>query len=385
MNVHEFQAKEILSSFNLKVPRGRVVTSADEAFDAARSLGGVVAVKAQIHAGGRGKAGGVKIAQSPSEAEQIAGSMLGTALVTHQTGPEGRVVHRLLIEERVSIVRELYLGLVIDRSAKRPVLMASAEGGVEIEEVARSDPDLILRERIHPAFGLQAYQARNIACGLELDVKLGRQAYRFMNALYTAFRETDASLAEINPLVLTEENELIALDAKMNFDDNALYRQRLVAEMRDYGEEDPLEIRASRYGLNYIKLDGNVGCMVNGAGLAMATMDIIKLAGGEPANFLDVGGGASVEQVKNAFQILISDEGVKAVLINIFGGIMRCDVVASGVVEAATDVGVNTPVVVRLEGTNVEKGREILRDSGLDFEVAGSMEDAAEKVCRLAS
>ena len=385
MNVHEFQAKEILSSFNLKVPRGRVVTSADEAFDAARSLGGVVAVKAQIHAGGRGKAGGVKIAQSPSEAEQIAGSMLGTALVTHQTGPEGRVVHRLLIEERVSIVRELYLGLVIDRSAKRPVLMASAEGGVEIEEVARSDPDLILRERIHPAFGLQAYQARNIACGLELDVKLGRQAYRFMNALYTAFRETDASLAEINPLVLTEENELIALDAKMNFDDNALYRQRLVAEMRDYGEEDPLEIRASRYGLNYIKLDGNVGCMVNGAGLAMATMDIIKLAGGEPANFLDVGGGASVEQVKNAFQILISDEGVKAVLINIFGGIMRCDVVASGVVEAARDVGVNTPVVVRLEGTNVEKGREILRDSGLDFEVAGSMEDAAEKVCRLAS
>ena len=385
MNVHEFQAKEILSSFNLKVPRGRVVTSADEAFDAARSLGGVVAVKAQIHAGGRGKAGGVKIAQSPSEAEQIAGSMLGTALVTHQTGPEGRVVHRLLIEEGVSIVRELYLGLVIDRSAKRPVLMASAEGGVEIEEVVRSDPDLILRERIHPAFGLQAYQARNIASGLELDVKLGRQAYRFMNALYTAFRETDASLAEINPLVLTEENELIALDAKMNFDDNALYRQRLVAEMRDYGEEDPLEIRASRYGLNYIKLDGNVGCMVNGAGLAMATMDIIKLAGGEPANFLDVGGGASVEQVKNAFQILISDEGVKAVLINIFGGIMRCDVVASGVVEAARDVGVNTPVVVRLEGTNVEKGREILRDSGLDFEVAGSMEDAAEKVCRLAS
>ena len=385
MNVHEFQAKEILSSFHVKVPRGRVVTSADEAFDAARSLGGVVAVKAQIHAGGRGKAGGVKIAQSPSEAEQIAGSMLGTALVTHQTGPEGRVVHRLLIEEGVSIVRELYLGLVIDRSAKKPVLMASGEGGVEIEEVARSDPDLILRERIHPAFGLQAYQARNIASGLELDVKLGRQAYRFMNALYTAFRETDASLAEINPLVLTEENELIALDAKMNFDDNALYRQRLVAEMRDYGEEDPLEIRASRYGLNYIKLDGNVGCMVNGAGLAMATMDIIKLAGGEPANFLDVGGGASVEQVKNAFQILISDEGVKAVLINIFGGIMRCDVVASGVVEAARDVGVNTPVVVRLEGTNVEKGREILRESSLDFEVAGSMEDAAEKVCRLAS
>ena len=385
MNVHEFQAKEILSAFQVKVPRGRVVTSADEVFDAARSLGGVVAVKAQIHAGGRGKGGGVRIARSPSEAEQIAASMLGTTLVTQQTGPEGRVVRRLLIEEGLSIVRELYLGLAIDRSGKRPVLMASGEGGVEIEEVARRDPGLILRERIHPAFGLQAYQARNIAYGLELDVKLGRQAYAFMNALYTAFRETDASLAEINPLVLTEENELVALDAKMNFDDNALYRQELVAKMRDYAEEDALEIRASRYGLNYIKLDGNVGCMVNGAGLAMATMDIIKLAGGEPANFLDVGGGASVEQVKNAFQILISDEGVKAVLINIFGGIMRCDVVASGVVEAARDVGVDTPVVVRLEGTNVEKGREILRDSSLDFEVADSMEDAAERVCRLAS
>ena len=385
MNVHEFQAKEILSSFQVKVPRGRVVTWADEVFDAARSLGGVVAVKAQIHAGGRGKGGGVRIARSPSEAEQIAASMLGTTLVTQQTGPEGRVVRRLLIEEGLSIVRELYLGLAIDRSGKRPVLMASGEGGVEIEEVARRDPGLILRERIHPAFGLQAYQARNIAYGLELDVKLGRQAYAFMNALYTAFRETDASLAEINPLVLTEENELVALDAKMNFDDNALYRQELVAKMRDYAEEDALEIRASRYGLNYIKLDGNVGCMVNGAGLAMATMDIIKLAGGEPANFLDVGGGASVEQVKNAFQILISDEGVKAVLINIFGGIMRCDVVASGVVEAARDVGVDTPVVVRLEGTNVEKGREILRDSSLDFEVADSMEDAAERVCRLAS
>ncbi len=385
MNIHEFQAKEILSSFDVEVPRGRVVTSSAEAFDAARSLGGVVAVKAQIHAGGRGKAGGVKIAQSPSEAEQMAGSMLGATLVTHQTGSEGSVVRRVLIEEGLNIAREFYLGLAIDRSAKRPVLMASREGGVEIEEVARRDPGLILKEPIHPAFGLQAYQARNIAHGLGLDVKLSRQAHAFMKALYAAFRDTDASLAEINPLVVTRENELIALDAKMNFDDNALYRQRRVVEMRDYNEEEPLEIRASRYGLSYIKLDGRVGCMVNGAGLAMATMDIIKLEGGEPANFLDVGGGASVEQVKNAFQILISDEGVKAVLINIFGGIMRCDVVASGVVEAARDIGVHVPVVVRLEGTNVEKGRQILRDSSFDFEVADSMQEAAEKVCRLAS
>ena len=385
MNIHEFQAKEILSSFHVKVPRGKVVTSADEAFDAARSLGGVVAVKAQIHAGGRGKAGGVKIAQSPSEAEQIAGSMLGATLVTPQTGSEGRVVRRLLIEEGLDITREFYLGLALDRSAKRPVLMASREGGVEIEEVARRDPGLILKERIHPAFGLQAYQARNIAHALGLDVKLGRQAHAFMKALYAAFRDTDASLAEINPLVVTRENELIALDAKMSFDDNALYRQSRVVEMRDYNEEEPLEIRASRHGLNYIKLDGNVGCMVNGAGLAMATMDIIKLEGGEPANFLDVGGGASVEQVQSAFQILISDEGVKAVLINIFGGIMRCDVVASGVVKAARDIGVSVPVVVRLEGTNVEKGRQILRDSSFDFKVADSMKDAAQKVCRLAS
>ncbi len=385
MNIHEFQAKEILSSFHVEVPRGRIVTSADEAFDAARSLGGVVAVKAQIHAGGRGKAGGVNIARSPSEAEQIAGSMLGTTLITPQTGSEGRVVRRVLIEEGLDIAQEFYLGLTIDRSAKRPVLMASREGGVEIEEVARRDPGLILKEWIHPAFGLQPYQARNIAHGLGLDVKLTRQAYAFMVALHAAFRDTDASLTEINPLVVTHEDKLVALDAKMNFDDNALYRQKQIAEMRDYSEEQSLEIRASRHGLSYIKLDGNVGCMVNGAGLAMATMDIIKLEGGEPANFLDVGGGASVEQVKNAFQILISDGGVKAVLINIFGGIMRCDIVATGVVEAAGDIGVNVPVVVRLQGTNVEKGRQILRDSSFDFEVADGMKDAAEKVCRLAS
>ncbi len=384
MNVHEFQAKEILRSYDVRVPRGRVATSAAEAFDIARSLGGFVAVKAQIHAGGRGKGGGVRIAQTASQAEELADSMLGMTLVTPQTGPQGRTVRRVLIEEGLDIATELYLGLVIDRSARRPVLMASREGGVEIEEVARKDPNLILKESIHPAYGLQPYQVRKLAGGLGLDAGLGNEAYRFMSALYSAFRETDASLAEINPLVLTRDNVLIALDAKMSFDDNALYRQPRVREMRDYEEEDPLETRASRHGLNYIKLDGNVGCMVNGAGLAMATMDIIKLAGGEPANFLDVGGGASAEQVKHAFKILVSDAGVRAVLINIFGGIVRGDVVASGVVEALTDIGVNVPVVIRLEGTNAEEGRQILRQSSLEFEVADSMRDAAEKVCSLA-
>ena len=306
MNVHEFQAKEILRSYDVRVPRGRVATSAAEAFDIARSLGGFVAVKAQIHAGGRGKGGGVRIAQTASQAEELADSMLGMTLVTPQTGPQGRTVRRVLIEEGLDIAAELYLGLVIDRSARRPVLMASREGGVEIEEVARKDPNLILKESIHPAYGLQPYQVRKLAGGLGLDAGLRNEAYRFMSALYSAFRETDASLAEINPLVLTRDNVLIALDAKMSFDDNALYRQPRVREMRDYEEEDPLETRASRHGLNYIKLDGNVGCMVNGAGLAMATMDIIKLAGGEPANFLDVGGGASAEQVKHAFKILVS-------------------------------------------------------------------------------
>ncbi len=384
MNVHEFQAKEILRSYDVRVPRGRVATSAAEAFDIARSLGGFVAVKAQIHAGGRGKGGGVRIAQTASQAEELADSMLGMTLVTPQTGPQGRTVRRVLIEEGLDIAAELYLGLVIDRSARRPVLMASREGGVEIEEVARKDPNLILKESIHPAYGLQPYQVRKLAGGLGLDAGLRNEAYRFMSALYSAFRETDASLAEINPLVLTRDNVLIALDAKMSFDDNALYRQPRVREMRDYEEEDPLETRASRHGLNYIKLDGNVGCMVNGAGLAMATMDIIKLAGGEPANFLDVGGGASAEQVKHAFKILVSDAGVRAVLINIFGGIVRGDVVASGVVEALTDIGVNVPVVIRLEGTNAEEGRQILRQSSLEFEVADSMRDAAEKVCSLA-
>ena len=385
MNVHEFQAKEILRSYGVPVPRGQVVTSAAEAFDVARSLGGSVAVKAQIHAGGRGKGGGVRIARSAPQAEEIADSMLGTMLVTHQTGPAGRMVRQVLIEEGLDIVEEFYLGIVIDRSARTPVLMASREGGVEIEEVSRRDPDLILKESIHAAYGLQPYQVRKVARGLGLPANLSTDVYRFMSALYSAYCETDASLTEINPLVLTRDNELIALDAKMSFDDNALYRQPRVREMRDYNEEDPLEICASRHGLNYIKLDGNVGCMVNGAGLAMATMDIIKLAGGEPANFLDVGGGASSEQVKNAFQILVSDSSVQAVLINIFGGIMRCDVVANGVVEAMTETGVNIPVVVRLEGTNVEQGRQILRESSLNFEVGESMKDAAEKVCRLAS
>lgn len=385
MNIHEFQAKEILKSYDVRVPRGKVVTSEAEAFDVAQNLGGLVAVKAQIHAGGRGKGGGVHIAKSPVEAEQCSRSILGKALVTQQTGPEGQIVRRVLIEEGIGIVKELYLGIIIDRSSQTPVLMASREGGVEIEEVARKDPKLICKESIHAAHGIQPYQVRKVARKLGLPSKLDREAYKCISGIYLAFRDTDASLIEINPLVLTRQNELVALDVKMTFDDNALYRQPSVRKMRDYDEENPLEIRASRYGLNYIKLDGNVGCLVNGAGLAMATMDIIKLSGGEPANFLDVGGGATSEQVKNAFKILVSDSSVRAVLINIFGGIVRCDVVAKGVVEALRETGIDVPVVVRLEGTNVEQGRQVLHDSTLSFEVASSMENAAEKVCQLVS
>jgi len=385
MKIHEYQAKAILARYGVPTPRGEVAFTKEQARAAAERLGApVVVVKAQIHAGGRGKAGAVKLARSVEEATDLAGKMLGMKLVTPQTGPAGRIVKRLLIEEGLNIKRELYLGLVIDRAAAAPVFMASAAGGVEIEEVARENPGAILRETIHPAAGLQPYQARKLAFGLGLPPEVVAAAAPFLQALYRAFTESDASLAEINPCVLTGDGRLVALDAKMTFDDNALYRHKELGELRDLDEEDPLEVEASKYGLNYIKLDGTVGCMVNGAGLAMATMDIIKLAGGAPANFLDVGGGASAEQVKNAFKILMSDPAVRGVFINIFGGILRCDVLATGVVAAAHELQVKVPVVVRMEGTNVEQGQEILRNSGLGFTIANGMKDGAEKIVQLA-
>ncbi len=360
-----------------------MASNAYEAYEIARRLGGTVVVKAQIHAGGRGKGGGVKLASSPAEAEQIAGNMLGMTLVTHQTGPEGRVVRRLLIEEALRIKKEYYVGIVIDRLAKCPVIMASPAGGMDIEKVAAETPELIFKEHIDPSVGFEPFHGRSLAFRLGLSGEFLGPAVKIMAALYRTFEGMDASLVEINPFLQTEDGKLLALDAKINFDDNALYRHPELSQYRDFYEEDPLEIRASRYGINYIRLDGNIGCMVNGAGLAMATMDIIKLVGGNPANFLDVGGGASAEQVKNAFEILLGDKNVRAVLINIFGGIVRCDLVASGVVEAAKAVGIRIPVVVRLEGTNVEQGRQILRDSGLEFTVASGMKDAAEKVVSL--
>ena len=384
MKIHEFQAKAILKNFGVAVPQGEVAESADAAAEIARKMGRPVVVKAQIHAGGRGKAGGVKIAKNPEEARQAAASILGKNLVTIQTGPEGQLVRRLLVEETLPIARELYLGIVVDRATASPVFMASAAGGVEIEKVAEETPELILRETIWPGFGLQAFQARKLAFGLGLPAETIAQATEFMTALYRAFESCDASLAEINPFVLTQDNRLIALDAKMNFDDNALFRHEDIRKLRDLDEEAPLEVEASKYLLNYIKLDGTVGCMVNGAGLAMGTMDIIKYAGGSPANFLDVGGGASAEQVRHAFEILLSDKNVRAVLINIFGGIMRCDIVAQGVVDASRQLGIKVPVVVRLEGTNVEQGQQILKESGLNFAVANGMQDAAEKVVALA-
>jgi succinyl-CoA synthetase beta subunit len=380
MKIHEYQGKEILARYGVRIPRGEVAYSKDEARAIAHKLGGTVVVKAQIHAGGRGKGGGVKLAKTPDDAAELAGKMIGMTLVTAQTGPEGREVQKVLVEEGLDIRRELYLGIVIDRQTGRPVFMASASGGMDIEEVAAKTPELILKEYIQPGMGLQAFQARKLAFGLGLGPELINDAVQFMMSLYKAFEDTDASLAEINPFLVTGDNKVYALDAKMNFDDNALYRHKDIRELRDLNEEEPLEIEASKFNLNYIKLDGNVACMVNGAGLAMATMDIIKLAGGSPANFLDVGGGASAEQVKNAFRILLSDHNVKAVLINIFGGIMRCDIVATGVVQAAKDLGIKVPVVVRLEGTNVEQGQQILKDSGLNFVVADGMKDAAEKV-----
>jgi len=380
MKIHEYQGKQILARYGVRIPRGDVANTKAEARAIAERLGGVVVVKAQIHAGGRGKGGGVKLAKSPDEAEKLAGEILGMTLVTAQTGPEGRKVQKVLVEEGLDIRRELYLGIVVDRQTGRPVFMASQAGGMEIEEVAAKNPEAILKEYIQPGIGLQPFQARKLAFGLGLAPELIGDAVQFMIALYRAFEDSDASLAEINPFLVTGDNKVYALDAKMTFDDNALYRHKDIKELRDLNEEEPLEIEASKFGLNYIKLDGTVACMVNGAGLAMATMDIIKLAGASPANFLDVGGGASAQQVENAFRILLSDPSVKAVLINIFGGIMRCDVVASGVVQAAKNIGVKVPVVVRLEGTNVEQGQEILRTSGLNFIVADGMKDAAEKV-----
>jgi succinyl-CoA synthetase beta subunit len=384
MKIHEYQAKAILSKYGVAVPRGEMVTTRAEAEAAARKLmssgaKGVV-VKAQIHAGGRGKGGGVKIAKSVEEAAQLAEKMLGMQLVTHQTGPEGKKVQRLLIEETLPIARELYLGIVLDRAVSRPVFMASAAGGMEIEEVAARDPNAIIKEYIDPAVGFEPFQARKIVFRLGLAPEFLNPAVKFMQALYKAYEDTDSSLFEINPFITTTDGRVFALDAKVNFDDNALYRHKDLSELRDISEEDALEVEASKYGLNYIKLDGNVGCMVNGAGLAMATMDIIKFAGGMPANFLDVGGGANSDQVTHAFEILLMDKNVKAVLINIFGGILRVDTLANGVVEAANKTRIQLPIVLRLEGTNVEQGREILKRSGLNFIVAQTMKDAAEKV-----
>jgi succinyl-CoA synthetase beta subunit len=384
MKIHEYQAKEIFRRFGVPTPRGEMVTTPEQARAVAERLGTkVVVVKAQIHAGGRGKAGGVKLAKSPAEAADLAKAILGMKLVTPQTGPGGRIVQRLLIEEGLDIKRELYLSILVDRAVAAPVVMASTAGGVEIEEVAHKSPELILRETIFPATGLQPFHARKLAFGLGLSGDAARAAAPFLQGLYRTFLETDASLAEINPLVVTGEGRLVALDAKMTFDDNALYRHKDIAELRDLNEEDPLEIEASNFNLNYIKLDGNVGCMVNGAGLAMGTMDIIKLSGGSPANFLDVGGGASAEQVKNAFKILVSDKNVKGVLINIFGGILRCDVLAAGVVAAAKELQLKIPIVVRMEGTNMEKGQEILRQSGLGLTIAQGMKDGAQKIVAL--
>ena len=384
MKIHEYQAKTILAKYNVPVPSGEVAFTVAEAETAAKNIGGSVVVKAQIHAGGRGKGGGVKVARNMEEAAQIAEKILGMTLITHQTGPEGRLVRRLLIEETLPIEKELYLGIVLDRAAGKIVFMASAAGGMEIEEVAAHTPEAILKEFIDPGLGLMQYQARNLAFGIGIPAPAIKGAVDAMIALSKACLEMDASLAEINPFILTKDNKVYALDAKINFDDNALFRHKDILELRDLNEEDPLEVEASKFGLNYIKLDGDIACMVNGAGLAMATMDIIKYAGGSPANFLDVGGGANAEQVKNAFRILLTDPGVKAVLINIFGGILRCDVLATGVVAAARDLGIKVPIVIRMEGTNVDLGRKVLEESGFNFTVADGMKDAAEKVVALA-
>jgi succinyl-CoA synthetase beta subunit len=386
VKIHEYQAKAILARHGVPVPRGEVAFTSQEAAEIAKRLGGgTVVVKAQIHAGGRGKGGGVKLAHSPEDAERIARDLIGMQLVTYQTGPAGQHVSRVLVEEGLGIDRELYLSIVLDRSSQKLVLMVSAEGGMDIEEVAAKTPEKIHKVFVDPAVGLAAFQAQRLAFALGLTGDQVRKAQKMMLALYGAFVASDASLLEINPLIVTKDGSLLALDAKMNFDDNALYRHPDVRELRDLAEEDPLEVEASKYSLNYIRLDGNIGCMVNGAGLAMATMDIIALAGGMPANFLDVGGGANAEQIRNAFKILMSDKNVKAVLINIFGGILRCDVLAAGVIAAVQELGVPVPIVIRMKGTNVEEGKRMLAESGLNFTTADTMGEAAEAVVKLAA
>ncbi len=384
MKIHEFQAKQILAQFGVQIPRGEVAETPAKAREIAGRIGPRVVLKAQIHAGGRGKGGGIKLAANPDEAEKLAQQMIGMTLITHQTGPEGKKVKRLLIEEALDIAKELYIGIVIDRAKESPVVMASTEGGVEIEKVAAERPELIFKEWIDPAVGFQGFQGRKLAFQLGLTGETHKQAAKFISGLYKAFQATDASLAEINPLLVTKQGQVLALDAKMNFDDNAVPRHPDIQAMRDLDEEEALEVEASKFNLNYIKLDGNVGCMVNGAGLAMATMDIIKYSGGMPANFLDVGGGVTEEAVTNAFKILVRDKDVKAALINIFGGIVRCDMIASGIVKAAKELGTKIPIVVRLEGTNVDLGKKILEESGLSFTSALSMKEAAEKVVALA-
>ncbi len=385
MKIHEYQAKQLLEKFKVPIPQGGVATSAHEAYQVAESLGGdLFVVKAQIHAGGRGKGGGVKIASSLSEVSSLADAILGMSLVTHQTGPEGRLVKKVLVEQGLDIKQELYLGIVLDRAQARPVIMMSAAGGMEIEEVASSTPEMIFKEVVDPAVGLQPYQTRNLAFGVGLDPQLLRTAASFITNLYQMFQAYDCSLVEINPLVVTSDGQLLALDAKVTFDDNALYRHKDLLPLEDPDEKDPLELEATKHNLNYIRLDGTIGAMVNGAGLAMATMDLIKLAGAEPANFLDVGGGASADMIANGFRIILSDPRVKAILINIFGGILRCDILAEGVINAAKQVNVNVPIIIRLEGTNCEIGRDLLGESGLNFTVAGDMLDAAQKVAALA-
>lgn len=384
MNIHEYQGKELLRKYGVSVPDGKVAFTVDEAVQAAKELNSnVIVVKAQIHAGGRGKAGGVKIAKNLDEVRTYAGELLGKTLVTHQTGPEGKEVKRLLIEKGCDIKKEYYIGIVLDRATSRVTLMASSEGGMEIEEVAEKTPEKIFKETIDPLIGLAPFQARRIAFNIGIPKDLVNQAVKFMTGLYTVFVEKDCSIAEINPLVITGDGKVMALDAKLNFDSNALYRHPDILEYRDLDEEDPKEIEASKYDLSYIKLNGNIGCMVNGAGLAMATMDIIKYYGGEPANFLDVGGGATAEKVTEAFKIILSDNNVKGIFVNIFGGIMKCDVIATGVVEAAKQIGLSVPLVVRLEGTNVELGKNILHESGLNIVPAESMADGAQKIVDL--